>query len=121
MKLQYFCFLLLAVFLSANTMAQCIPGDSISCPDPENNGQICPDTIAPAYRGIDYTQDITFLAPAKIDTLSLSIDVYNITLVDIEGLPQGMEWETNAEDNEFYPEIYYCILFSGNTAVDTGN
>jgi hypothetical protein len=121
MKIQYLILLLLPVFLSVSATAQCIPGDSISCPDPENNGQICPDTIAPAYRGVDYSQDITFLAPSKIDTLSLSIDVYNITLVDIEGLPEGMEWETNAEDNEFYPEIYYCILFSGNTAVDTGS
>jgi hypothetical protein len=120
MKLQYLLLLILPVFLSVHSTAQCIPGDSISCPDPENNGQICPDTIAPAYKGVDYSQDITFLAPSKIDTLSLSIDVYNITLVDIEGLPEGMEWETNAEDNEFFPEIYYCILFSGNTAVDTG-
>jgi hypothetical protein len=120
MKLRYFFLLVLPFFIPFNAMAQCIPGDSISCPDPENNGQICPDTITPAYRGIDYTQDITFLAPAKIDTQSLSIDVYNITLVDIRGLPEGIAWETNAEDDEFFPEIYYCILFSGNTIVDTG-
>jgi hypothetical protein len=121
MKIKYFFVLFLTVFISQYAISQCIPGDSISCPDPENNGQICPDTIAPAYQGVDYQQEITFLAPSKIDTLGISVDVHHFTLVDIEGLPEGIEWVTNAELNEFNPEIYYCILFSGNTNADTGN
>jgi hypothetical protein len=121
MILKYFFILLFTVFAAQNAFSQCMPGDSISCPDPEENGQICPDTIAPAYQGVDYEQEITFLAPALIDTLGLELDVHHFTLVAIEGLPEGIEWVTNAELDEFYPEIYYCILFSGNTTVDTGN
>jgi len=121
MKLKYYFSLIFFLFSSHLAISQCTPGDSISCPDPENNGQICPDTIAPVYRGVDYKQEITFLAPAKIDTLSLNIDVHHVTLVSVEGLPEGIEWLTNADEDEFFPEIYYCILFSGKTTVDTGS
>lgn len=120
MNLKLHFSLIFVFLLSYNAVSQCTPGDSISCPDPENNGQICPDTIAPAYKGLDYKQEITFLAPSRIDTLSLSIDIHHITLVSIDGLPEGIDWETNAENDEFFPEIYYCILFAGNTNVDSG-
>ena len=120
MKLLYALTMLLIPFISLNMFPQCVPGDSISCPDPEKNGQICPDTIAPVYWGVDYSQEITFLAPSRIDTPSLSIDVHHLSLISIDGLPEGIEWVTNAENDEFFPEIYYCILFSGNTLADTG-
>ena len=55
------------------------------------------------------------LAPPKIDTLDLSFDLHHITLLSVEGLPQGIDWVTNAENDEFLVGIYYCILFSGTT------
>lgn len=120
MNLKLYLTLITILIATQYSLSQCIPGDSISCPDPENNGQICPDSIAPVYQQLDYEQVITFLAPAKIDTLNLSIDIHHLSLIDIEGLPEGIDWETNAVDDEFFPEIYYCILFSGNTTADTG-
>ena len=95
--------------------SQCTPGNEEDCPDPEGNGEICPDTLAPIFIGTEYFQEVTMLAPPKIDTLDLSFDLHHITLLSVEGLPQGIEWVTNAENDEFLAGIYYCILFSGTT------
>ncbi len=102
-------------FLPFLMQSQCTPGNEETCPDPEGNGEICPDTLAPIFTGTEYTQVVTMLAPPKIDTLDLSFDLHHITLISIEGLPQGIEWVTNAENDEFLAGIYYCILFSGTT------
>ncbi len=100
--------------------SQCTPGNEETCPDPEGNGEICPDTLAPIFKGTEYSQEVTMLAPPKIDTLGLSFDLHHITLLSVEGLPQGIEWVTNAENDEFLAGIYYCILFSGTTSDTVG-
>ena len=102
-------------FLPFLIYCQCTPGNEEDCPDPEGNGEICPDTLAPIFTGIEYFQEVTMLAPPKIDTLDLSFDLHHITLLSVEGLPQGIDWVTNAENDEFLVGIYYCILFSGTT------
>ena len=102
-------------FLPFMMQSQCTPGNEETCPDPEGNGEICPDTLAPIFKGTEYSQEVTMLAPPKIDTLGLSFDLHHITLISVEGLPQGIEWVTNAENDEFLAGIYYCILFSGTT------
>jgi len=114
-KLRFLIGLLFATLGPAMAFAQCTPGDSISCPDPENNGQICPDTLAPVYISVPYHQEITFIAPEEIDTMGFTAQLHHVTLVSVDGLPDGFDWQTNADNNEFTAGIYYCILFSGTT------
>ncbi len=114
-KIRFLFVVLITFFGSTAAIAQCTPGDSISCPDPENNGQICPDTLQPVYISVPYLQEITFIAPKQIDTLGFSAELHHVTLVAVDGLPEGLDWQTNAENNEFTAGVYYCILFSGTT------
>ncbi len=101
-----------------NTYGQCTPGDSISCPDPENNGQVCPDSLAIGYQGQAYNQTISILPPTV--TTGLVFTIHHIHLVDVGNLPQGISWVSNTEDNDFYPGTYYCVLLSGVPS-DTGD
>jgi len=117
-----FLFGLFFTFTSiAAAHAQCTPGDSLSCPDPEGNGQICPDTIKPAYIDVAYGQEITFIAPKEFDSLGIQVALDHVTLVSVDGLPSGIDWQTNAENNEFTAGVYYCILFSGTTSGPPGD
>ncbi|MEJ2595024.1 MAG: T9SS type A sorting domain-containing protein [bacterium] len=122
MKIKYHLAALLAAFVCIPWLmtAQCTPGDEVSCPDPENNGEICPDTLAPVFVNTAYHQEITMLPPSEIDTLNLNFDLHHITLIAVEGLPAGISWVTNAENDEFMAGIYYCILFSGQTTSPPG-
>ena len=106
--------------LSPCVYGQCTPGNEESCPDPEDNGEICPDTIAPLFINTAYEQVITMLAPPRVDTLDLNFDLHHITLISVDGLPEGITWVTNAEDDEFMTGTYYCILFSGTTSSPAG-
>ncbi|HDO26650.1 MAG TPA: T9SS type A sorting domain-containing protein [Bacteroidetes bacterium] len=120
-KLHFFLVMAFTFLGSASLFAQCAPGDSLSCPDPEGNGQICPDTLEPAFIAVPYHQEITFIAPVEIDTLGMQVTLDHVTLVSVDGLPEGIDWQTNAENNEFTAGIYYCILFSGTTNGPPGN
>jgi len=109
------------VFLAGQANAQCTPLGEEGCPDPEGNGEICPDTISPVYIGKPYEQVVTMLAPSSVDTLGFNVSLDHITLIDVEGLPEGITWVTNAENNEFFIETYYCILFSGTSNAAAGD
>lgn len=92
--------------------AQCVPADSTECPDPENNGEICPDTLAPGYLGQFYSQVATILPPLTYgDTIVVTL--HHITLVAVDSLPNGITWQSNAPNNEFMAGEYYCILLEG--------
>lgn len=105
------------MFGTHNSQAQCDPLGAGDCPDPENNGQVCPDTLVPGYLNQPYSVVATILPPAYIDTLSLQIEVNHITLDSVVNLPDGLTWVSNAPGNEFYPGTYYCILMEGMPAV----
>ena len=115
MKISAMIFtLFIPLIFSINLVnAQCTPGDEESCPDPEGNGEICPDTLAPVIIGKEYHQEVTMIPPTEIDTLGYTAELYLIKLASIDGLPEGITWETNTEDDKFLAGVYYCILFSG--------
>lgn len=98
--------------LSTTLTAQCIP-DSLNCPDPEGNGQVCPDTLPDALTGQIYHEAFTIIAPNQIDTLGLTFDVHHMQLMEIENMPEGFQWASNAPEDEFYPGRYYCVLMEG--------
>lgn len=98
-----------------SSFAQCTPGDATTCPDPENNGEVCPAVLPTIYVGAEYSQQFTVLAPPKLDTNGLVINLHHITLINVENLPQGIGWQSNAVNNEFFVGTYYCVLLSGTT------
>ncbi len=114
--------ILFSLFIGVqSTYSQCTPGNAETCPDPEENGQICPKIPTPVYVGVEYMQEVTILPPPKIDTNNMIITIHHITLVELGNLPTGITWESNAENNEFLAETYYCILLSGTSYADTGS
>lgn len=108
------------LFFVNQAVAQCTPGNEESCPDPEGNGEICPDTLAPVIISEPYHQEVTMIPPTEIDTLGYTAELYHIKLASIEGLPEGIAWETNSEGNIFDAGVYYCILFSGTSNAEEG-
>lgn len=116
---RVFYLLLFAVFFTNSIFGQCTPADPISCPDPENNGEICPDSIPDGLTGLYYEQTITILAPPEFDTGIIVIPLHHLHINAIENLPPGITWETNAADNNFMVGTYYCVLLSG-IPTDTG-
>jgi hypothetical protein len=124
MKTFYILFLSLVVgiFSIEVSYAQCTPGDSISCPDPENNGQICPEVLPDAEVNQMYDQDFTILVPLEyvLDSASgTTITLDHVKIAEVGNLPDGITWATNAEDSIYLPQVYYCVNLAG-TPSDTG-
>ncbi len=119
-KLRFLFIFLLGFTFSAIVYGQCTPADSTSCPDPENNGEVCPDSLNVGYLGQQYNQTISILPPPELDSGGLTIPIHHLKLVDVGNLPPGISWVSNADDSIFMAGNYYCVLFSGVPA-DTGS
>jgi hypothetical protein len=118
MKKTFILIVLLPVFMLYSLLlsGQCTPGDETTCPDPEENGEICPDSLPNGVIFHTYSQVITVLPPPKIVIDSVAgtfIDLHHITLIDVGNLPPGLSWESNAENNVFLVGNYYCALIEG--------
>ncbi|HOW24393.1 MAG TPA: T9SS type A sorting domain-containing protein [Bacteroidales bacterium] len=111
--LHFFVGLLLTGLFSIASWAQCTPGDAITCPDPEENGQVCPDSLQGAVAGQLYSQAFTILAPPGYPYNGDTILLDHITLKDVTGLPEGFSWQSNSPANEFMVGTYYCVLLEG--------
>ncbi len=112
--------MLFGLMLSNIVTAQCTPADSISCPDPENNGEVCPDSLNIGYVDKAYNQAVSILAPPIVVLYGDTTIVHHVHLVDVENLPPALTWQSNAANDDFYPGTYSCVLFSG-ICTDTGN
>lgn len=115
MKLKTFTLSIILLLFSwafqpLTALAQCDPMTAEECPDPENNGEICPDSLEVAFLNQPYSQVATILAPLQ-DTLG--IPLHHLTLVSVDNLPPGLTWVSNAPNNEFMAGNYYCILMEG--------
>jgi hypothetical protein len=112
-------FAVIAFGMHLQTYAQCTPGDSLSCPDPENNGEICPAFLPPAIQNAIYSEEVTILPPPTFTYLSATVPIHRIVLKSVDNLPPGMTYASNEPSGVFYPGTYYCVLLSG-TPTDTG-
>lgn len=112
-------FGILILFSSIDIYSQCTPGDSISCPDPEKNGQICPKEMPIGYVSVPYVQVVTILPPPTTDVGGNPVLLNKIVIVSIANLPPGLSWVSNSPGNEFKIGKYYCIKISG-TPTKTG-
>jgi hypothetical protein len=116
-KLLPFLFFVTAFLFSFQAaFSQCTPQDSISCPDPEHNGEVCPDTLPDGMVGHNYSTVATILPPPKVlaDTVhNIYIPLHHIKLMDVSNLPPGITYQSNTTDSIFLVGTYYCILLSG--------
>ncbi len=97
------------------TKAQCTPGNEITCPDPEGNGQICPDVLPDATVNQLYHQEFTILAPSQYtdSTTGLTVQLDHLRIIDIGNLPPGITWTPNVADSILLPGVYNCVLLEG--------
>lgn len=103
-----------------SSYAQCIPEDESTCPDIENNGEICPDTLPDLTQGTFYSESITILPPPEIEIIPGNpIPLHHIQIMNIDNLPPGLTWVSNDTANVFLTGTYYCVLLEG-TPSDTG-
>lgn len=107
------------VFLNIAASGQCTPGNAETCPDPENNGEVCPDSLAPGYLNVPYSQEITILPPEFYEFGGNVIELHSVKLLGLDNLPPGLGWVSNSPDSVFMAGQYYCVLIDG-TPEDTG-
>ncbi|MBW6459336.1 MAG: T9SS type A sorting domain-containing protein [Bacteroidales bacterium] len=103
-------------FSYLNSFPQCTPMSPEECPDPENNGQVCPDTLAYGFLNQLYSQAATIRAPL---TDTSGVVIHSIKLMTVDNLPPGLTWVSNTPDSIFLAGNYYCVLMDG-TPSDTG-
>ncbi len=117
-RLRLLSLIFLAGVYSASLWSQCTPGDATTCPDPENNGQVCPDSLQAALAGRFFSHAFTILPPPEYGINETdTIQLHHITLVDVTNLPPGFTWQSNSETNEFMIGTYYCVLLEGTPGV----
>ena len=110
--LSIFLGIFLLIFNTDILKAQCSPATSEECPDPENNGQICPDTLMTGVLNQQYEQVVSILPPPAVgDSMNIILD--HIQLIDVGNLPPGINWVSNQTDNNFPAGEYSCISLSG--------
>lgn len=108
--------LVISVAINLSGHSQCTPMDPEDCPDPENNGQVCPDTMPVGYLNQAYAEEATILVPEQF----MNAQIHNLTIVDIGNLPPGISWQSNAPENRFLAGNYYCMVLEGTpSAADT--
>jgi hypothetical protein len=116
MKLRFtphLLLLLLFYFVTIQARPQCTAATPEQCPDPENNGQICPDSLVAAHVGQLYSQVVTIKPPAVYMVDSVEIVLDHAQLMQVGNLPQGITYQSNADNNIFTAGEYYCILLEG--------
>lgn len=87
------------------TVLGCLPGFSQcpgcvidpTCPSIAPDGGLCPDIVPDATVGEAYDEDITFYIPQEVEDpgTGLTVDVLQVTITAINGLPIGLDWECN--------------------------
>ncbi|NOZ45676.1 MAG: T9SS type A sorting domain-containing protein [Chlorobi bacterium] len=109
-QILLFSLLILFTVFSAKTKAQCTP-DIINCIDTDDPGQICPDVMPEGTVGEEYNQTVTIIPPYEADLGTGPITIIKIKIDQINNLPPGLSYESNAE--EFYADTVYCVQLSG--------
>ena len=123
-KLPLIAFIVFFIFLKP-AQSQC-PGCAInfSCTANPAYPTICPDTLPPGMAGQTYSEDISFWMPAQFNDPGSGMDVTlnQLTIVDMVGLPFGLNWQTNSPTNIYYPSSsppateYGCAKICGTPA-----
>jgi len=112
--LTFYLLLLSFCFAAMTAWSQCEPASPEQCPDPENNGQVCPDSLTVARIGQLYSQVATIKPPAiYLMEDSTEIELHHVKLMEVGNLPAGITWQSNTIDSIFTAGEYYCVLMKG--------
>ncbi|PLX09301.1 MAG: hypothetical protein C0596_01765 [Marinilabiliales bacterium] len=90
----------------------CTP--DVSCEEIENPGQICPEVLPVAHVCEYYDETVTVIPPATFYIGGTDYDIAKISLDNVEGLPEGIDW---CKSEEFFtvtdPYTRYCAQLKG--------
>jgi len=112
-------FIIFCIGCVSQSIAQC-PTCTIdsTCVSTDGFPTICPATLPNATVGEYYEGFLTFYMPPVINDpgSGLTVDLLQITITSVNGLPFGIEYTVNDADNIFYPtqgELYGCATLCG--------
>lgn len=115
MILRLLCALLLTILFSANhATAQCTPDLTITSPG------IYPDSATglPAGTvGVPYSEVIQLKVPLDTVFLGQQVQITNITITGVSGLPPGVTYACNPSNCVFPGGSNACVLLSGTPTV----
>jgi len=106
------------VFVCTLTFSQvCTPLSPIQCPDPEGNGEICPDWII-LTETVPYNDAMTVLPPPTADGGVIgTVDVNWIQITAINNIPPNITYTCNPANCQFMHATYNCIAMTGTPPV----
>ncbi|MFT5054010.1 MAG: hypothetical protein ACI97X_001034, partial [Oceanospirillaceae bacterium] len=101
----------------------CTPNEALLTPAsnyPE--GALAPDPAPPVVQGSSYDEVITYVMPATYDSPIGIVDVDQVIVSTITGLPAGIQWNCGVSNCTYFPQVnqYGCVHFCGTTFVNPG-
>lgn len=100
-----FIVILLGFQLKSSAQTGC-PGCTINnlCDNPGVNfPRLCPDSLPDGQMQQYYDQNVTFWMPYIIDAAGMTgLNLEEVTILNIAGMPAGLSWESNAAPTNFY-------------------
>lgn len=102
-------FLLLGIALTLlhfSALSQCnVCTPDLECVSEDAFPTICPFVLPDATAGEEYEEVITFFLPAEIvdPESELGATLLEVTVANVSGLPFGMEFTLNSDDNTYFP------------------
>ncbi|HOX78558.1 MAG TPA: T9SS type A sorting domain-containing protein [Bacteroidales bacterium] len=108
-------FITLLLLLPLSGRSQCEPMTAEECPDPEENGQVCPDSLEVAYLNQFYSQVATIKTPAVYyqPPDSTVITIHHVKLKEVGNLPPGLTWQSDSPDSVFMAGEFNCVVMEG--------
>ena len=112
------CFLSLIVCQTFSQCDECIP--DIACSSPDGMPTFCPDVLPPAVTGEFYSSTATFSIPSSIEVDGIPVDLIEVSLASLTGVPLGLEIQPNNSNGIYYPsngEEFGCVTICGTALV----
>lgn len=117
--------LCLMAYAGANAQCSACVTDSMALMPASNypDGAFYPNPFPEITQGQPYDTSITYVMPKTYDTGIIGVvNIEKVRIVSISGLPSGITWSTNVQNNTFYPQTnqYDCIKICGTTFAAPG-
>ncbi|MCB0760421.1 MAG: hypothetical protein KDC12_02785 [Flavobacteriales bacterium] len=94
----------------------CIPDET--CINDTDFPQVCPEVMPAATAGEAYDEQMTFFLPAQVTDpgSGVTVDLIEVVITSVQGLPFGLEYIMNHPDNTYYPndgDTWGCATICG--------
>ncbi|HNW89274.1 MAG TPA: T9SS type A sorting domain-containing protein [Bacteroidales bacterium] len=97
--------LITSIFLANILVAQC-PGcvTNVGCTSNPAAPTICPSVMPDGYAMQPYDEDISFYLPTDFETQGHDVELFQLDILNVTGLPFGLSFQTSASpSNIYYP------------------